>query len=345
MRVLIIKLTSMGDLMHALPALTDAAKAMPEIEFDWVVDQAFADVPLWHPNVRHVIKTAHRQWKKQPVKALFDGRLKAFYHELNADQYDVIVDLQGNMKSAVVSWLRKGDIHGLAKAYCREKPACYAYRYHYAVTIRQHSIEKMRQIMAQVLDYPMPETPADYGVDLTQYALPELKFDLSKRYLFFVHNASWQTKLWPVSHWQQLVEIATEEGYSVLLPCGNDEEYKQAQQIAGDNKAAYALPKLPLNQIAALMSRADGAVCSDTGLAHMAGVAGIPAVTIYGATDAGLIGTYGQGQQYIESDYACSPCYKRQCYRLEAHDGMPVCMENITTTAVWDRLAGRLPAQ
>lgn len=107
MRVLIIKLTSMGDLMHALPALTDAANAYPDIEFDWVVDQAFADVPLWHPNVRRVIKTAHRQWKKQPLQAWKDGRLSKFYQELNAHDYDVIIDLQSNLKSAFVSWLKR----------------------------------------------------------------------------------------------------------------------------------------------------------------------------------------------------------------------------------------------
>lgn len=331
--------------MHALPALTDAANAIPDIEFDWVVDQAFAEVPLWHPNVKRVIKTAHRKWRKHPLVAWRDGQLQDFYRELNAQDYDVVIDLQSNLKSAVVSWLRKGDVHGVTKECCREKPAYLAYKYRHHVELQQHSIEKMRELMSQALNYSLPTSPADYGVDLSKKPLPEVAVDVSKRYLFFVHNASWLTKLWPVTRWQQLVEIATSQGYAVLLPCGNDEEHQQALAIAGQNPAAYALPRLGLDDVASLMSRADGAVCSDTGLAHLAGVVGIPTVTIYGATDSALIGTYGEGQHYIESDYDCSPCYKRECPRSEARHGMPVCMDKIHAETVWDRLAGRLPAQ
>jgi lipopolysaccharide heptosyltransferase I len=345
MKVLIIKLTSMGDLMHPLPALTDAAMAYPDIEFDWVVDQAFADVPLWHPNVKRVIKTAHRQWRKQPLAAWKDGRLKTFYRELNADDYDVVIDLQSNLKSAVVSWLRKGEVHGLDKHHCREKPAHWAYKHHYQVELKQHSIEKLRELMAKVLNYEKPATAADYGVDLNQYALPNLDFELPKRYLLFVHNASWITKLWPLASWQDLVKKAVEQGYSVLLPCGNEEEHQRAQQIAEISDHAYALPRLSLNDMAALTQHAQGAVCSDTGLAHLAAVANISTVTIYGATDTQLIGTYGQQQHHIVSDLNCSPCYKRLCPLDDAVDGQPLCMANIDANTVWHRLERHLPSQ
>jgi len=343
MRVLIIKLTSMGDLMHALPAITDAAKAQPDIEFDWVVDQAFAEVPLWHPNVKRVIKTAHRQWRKEPIKAWQDGRLKNFYRELNAQEYDVVIDLQSNLKSAVVSWLCKGDVSGLDKDCCREKPAHWAYKHQYHIDIQQHSIEKMRDLMAKVLQYDRPQTIADYGVDLSQIKLPELGFELTKPYLVFVHNASWLTKLWPIKSWQSLVNKATEQGYQVLIPCGNDVEYQRAQQIAGVNKQAYALPRQSLNAMAALINQASGAICSDTGLAHLAAVAGIPTVTLYGATDTNLIGTYGNNQQHIVSDFACAPCYKRQCPLPNSVNGAPVCMEKIDVDDVWCKLESVLP--
>jgi len=345
MRVLIIKLTSMGDLMHALPAITDAAKAIPNIEFDWVVDQAFSDVPLWHPNVKRVIKTAHRQWKKQPVSAWKDGRLSDFYQQLNEQDYDVVIDLQSNLKSATVSWLSKGDVHGLDKDCCREKPAHWAYKYRYTVNIKQHSIEKMRELMAQALKYDLADKPADYGVDLSAYPLPRLDFELPDKYLLFVHNASWITKLWPLASWQLLVEKAVEQGYSVLLPCGNDEEYQRAQKIASVSPRAFALPRLSLNDVAAITDKAEGAVCSDTGLAHLAAVAELPAVTLYGATDTMLIGTYGKNQQHIISDFKCAPCYKRQCPLDNAVNGEPVCMENISAQQVWDRLESLLPAK
>ena len=338
MRVLTIKLTSMGDLMHALPAITDAAHAIPDIEFDWVVDQAFSDVPLWHPNVKRVIKTAHRQWRKQPITAWKDGRLPNFYKQLNAQNYDVVIDLQSNLKSAVVSWLHKGDVHGLDKDYCREKPAHWAYKYRYSVNLQQHSIEKMRELMAQALNYQLPDKVADYGVDLSAYALPKLDFVLPANYLLFVHNASWLTKLWPLSSWQSLVEKAVEQGYSVLLPCGNDEERERARQIASISPQAYALPKLSLNEVAAIINKASGAVCSDTGLAHLAAVAGIPTVTLYGATDPKLIGTYGKNQQHIISDVLEKALENPK-------KGEAIGMQNITVEQVWDRLEGLLPAK
>ncbi|PHS24229.1 MAG: lipopolysaccharide heptosyltransferase I [Methylophaga sp.] len=338
MRVLIIKLTSMGDLMHALPAITDAAAAIPDIEFDWVVDHAFADVPLWHPNVKNVIKTAHRQWRKQLITAWRDGRLANFYTQLNGQDYDVIIDLQSNLKSAVVSWLRKGDVHGLDKDYCREKLAHWAYKYRYTVNVKQHSIEKMRELMAQALNYELPDKPADYGVDLSVYDLPKLDFELPKKYLLFVHNASWLTKLWSLSSWQALVQKAVAQDYSVLLPCGSDEEYQRAQQIASVNPQALALPKLSLNEMAAITHKATGAVCSDTGLAHLAAVAGIPAVTLYGATDPKLIGTQGKNQQHIISEVLDKALENPK-------KGEPIGMQNITVEQVWDRLEGLLPAK
>ncbi len=338
MRVLIIKLTSMGDLMHALPAITDAARAISDIEFDWVVDQAFADVPLWHPNVKHLIKTAHRQWRKQPITAWKDGRLPNFYKQLNAQDYDAVIDLQSNLKSAVVSWLCKSNVSGLDKSCVREKPAHWAYKYRYTVNTNQHSIEKMRELMAQALNYNLPDMPADYGVDLSAYPLPKLDIKLPGNYLLFVHNASWSTKLWPVSSWQNLIEKAVASGYSVLLPCGNDEEYQRAQQIASANPQAHALPRLSLNEMAAITHNATGAVCSDTGLAHLAAVAGIPSVTLYGATDPKRIGTYGKNQQHIISDLL-------QQSLVNAKKGEPIGMENITVEQVWDRLKVFLPAK
>ena len=338
MRVLIIKLTSMGDLMHALPAITDAAVAIPDIEFDWVVDQAFADVPLWHPNVKRVIKTAHRQWRKAPIKAWRDGRLSSFYKDLNEQHYDTVIDLQSNLKSAVVSWLSNSEVHGLDKEGCREKPAHWAYKYRYTVNTKQHSIEKMRELMAQALNYNVPDKQADYGVDLSHYSLPKLDFELPENYLLLVHNASWNTKLWPIASWQSLTEKAISAGYSVVLPCGNNEEHQRAQHIASVNPQAFALPRLSLNEMASVTHHARGAACSDTGLAHLAAVAGIPSVTLYGATDPKRIGTYGKNQQHIVSD-------DLQKALINPKKGDAFSMEAITVEHVWDTLQTLLPAK
>ena len=345
MRVLIIKLTSMGDLMHALPALTDAVKAIPNIEFDWVVDKTFSEVPLWHPAVKNVITTAHRQWKKNIIQSWREGLLSQFNQKLNKYDYDLVIDLQNNMKSATVSWFYKGDVHGFDKGYCRERFAYKAYKHRYAIPENQHAINRIRQILSQALAYPLVDSPPDYGTNFEQYDLPELNFVLPEKYLIFVHNASWLSKIWPLTSWQGLINKVVDHGYSVLLPCGTDEEQQRAQQIAAVNEKAHALPRLTLNEIAALTYRADGAMCSDTGLAHLAAVAGTPAQTIYGATDTDLIGTVGRHQHHIVSEMNCAPCYKRTCPRPEAINGEPVCMDEISIETAWHRLRAILPAQ
>ncbi len=345
MRVLIVKLTSMGDLIHAFPALTDAAIRCPEIEFDWVVDQDFAEIPLWHPNVRRVIRIACRRFRRQPLVVWKNSLLSKFYRELNTDDYDVVIDLQGNLKSALISLLRKGSVHGFDKGYCREKPAHCAYEYKYQVGLNQHSIERLRDLMAKAIGYNRPSTPANYGVDLKQCTLPILNFELPNHYLLFVHNASWVTKLWPSSLWQDLVERAVVHGYSVLLPSGNDEEHRRSKHIAKVSGRAYALPILSLNNVVALTKNAQGAVCSDTGLAHIAAICNIHTVTIYGATDTLLIGTYGKNQRQIVSDLSCSPCNKRLCSLGNYNDSQSKCMEEIDARFVWDILESCLYAQ
>lgn len=345
MRVLIIKLTSMGDLMHALPALTDAAQVFTDIEFDWVVDSAFAAVPQWHPRVKRVITTSHRRWRQNWFGHLFNGEIGHFYKALNLDDYDVVIDMQNNLKSALVSLLRKGPVAGLDKYSCREKPAYLAYRHKINVNPNQHAVERMRQIMAKALDYPLPDTEAEYGVDLAHCQLPQLAFELPKKYVMLVHNASWLTKLWPVQHWQALTLKAVEAGYSVVIPSGNDEEYQRALQIAAVSDHAYTLPRLPLDNVVAIMQGAKAALCSDTGLAHMAAMMDKPAITLYGSTDTHLIGTAGHNQQHLITGMSCSPCYKRRCPLPEAKSGMPVCMAEMQPDQVWNRLAAVLQAQ
>ncbi|MGI9284890.1 MAG: lipopolysaccharide heptosyltransferase I [Pseudomonadales bacterium] len=341
-QVLLIKITSMGDLMHALPALTDAAKAIPGVLFDWVADQAFAEIPAWHPAVNRVIKSDHRRWKKNVMASFRNGELKLFYRELNRDNYDLVIDSQNNLKSAAVALLRRigtktGEVHGLDKACVREKPAHWVYTHQHFVDRNEHSITHQRQLMAKALGYPMPSSVPDYGINRSKFYLPDI--ELPERYLFFVHNASWITKLWPEQHWQQLIELAIAAGYSVLLPCGNEEEQQRAKRITAPYAQAHTLPRLSLSALAAIMDKAEGAACCDTGLGHLAGVLDLPSVSFYGPTDAKLIGSIGQHQQHIiaaTESYNCAPCYRKTC-RYEGYE-TSACMQSFSPQGVWENL-------
>ena len=341
-RVLLIKITSMGDLMHALPALTDAARALPGIQFDWVADRAFAEVPSWHPAVNRIIESDHRRWKKNVVASFRDGELKRFYQELNRDAYDLVVDSQNNLKSAAVALLRRlgkkdGVIHGLDKVSVREKPAHWFYTQQHFAARNEHSITHQRRLMAKALGYAMPDSAPDYGIDRSKFQLPDI--ELPERFLFFVHNASWTTKLWPDHHWQQLIETSIAAGYSILLPCGNAEEQQRAEQITAPYPKAYTLPRLSLSELAAIMDKASGAVCCDTGLGHLAGVLDLPSVSFYGPTDARLIGATGQHQQHIiasSDDFECAPCYRKTCV-YEGYE-TSACMQSFSPEKVWSDL-------
>jgi heptosyltransferase-1 len=319
-KILLIKMTSMGDLMHALPALTDAANVFPDIQFDWVVDEAFSDIPLWHPSVNRVIKSAHRRWKKQVSQSFSSGELGNFYRQLNMDNYDYVIDSQSNLKSATVALLRRigktsGNIHGLDRNGVREKPAHWVYQHQYTARRNEHSILQQRRLMANVLGYPVPDSNPNFGIDRIQFQLPAI--DLPENFVFFVHNASWKTKLWPEQHWRELIDLATESGISVLLPSGNEEEQKRAERLSMQHQHVIALPRLSLSEIAAIMDKAMGAVCCDTGLGHLAGVLDLPSVSFYGPTDAMLIGATGLHQEHLiasTTDFLCSPCYKKNCH-------------------------------
>ena len=299
MRVLIIKLTSMGDLMHALPALTDASKEIENIEFDWVVDENFSEVPSWHPNVKSVITTNHRTWRKNLFSTDLLSELKNLKLRLNHTSYDAVIDMQNNLKSAFVSYLTKNLVHGMDKSSVREFPAHLAYKFKYKISKESHAISRQRDLMALSLNYELEENTLDYGVQDHKFEKPEI--DLPDKYLFFVHNASWPTKMWPISYWQELIELAHHEDYMAVLPSGSEEEFDRAQEIASSSSEAIALMPQTLNKTAFIVNNAAGCLCSDTGLAHLSAVLNKPSVTMYSVTDERLIGTRGDNQTHIIS--------------------------------------------
>ena len=299
MRVLIIKLTSMGDLMHALPALTDASKKIPNIEFDWVVDESFSEVPLWHPKVKSVITTNHRSWKKNFFSASLIKELRSIKSSLNNINYDAVIDMQNNLKSAALSFLINGNVHGLDKDSAREYPSHISYKFKYEVSKANHAILRQRQLLALSLNYEFDCKAMDYGIQKNKFEKPD--FELPNKFIFLVHNASWPTKMWSISRWQEMVKIINSKGYKALLPSGSIEEFERAQEIASVSSDALAIQTQSLNKTAFIIDNASGSICSDTGLAHLSALLGKPSVTLYSVTDNKLIGTRGNNQTHITS--------------------------------------------
>ena len=336
----------MGDLMHALPALTDAVSVWPDITFDWVVDESFAEVPSWHPAVSKIFKSAHRRWRREFIQSVRQGDFTEFYKAINADPYDVVIDAQNNIKSSFISLLRKGPVHGMDRDSVAEKPAFLAYRTRHKVNKRFHAITRQRALFAHALEYPLPETEPDYGLKTGIFTKPAL--EISEPYIVLVHNASWTNKLWLQEYWHELIGLADAAGVSVVLPGGSQEELYRADEIAVEHDNAIALPRMSLTDLGGIIQHARGAICCDTGLAHLTAMIGTPAVTMYGPTSADLIGTTGKFQQHLvaqDPPFSCAPCYKRKCTYEGGKTAMGACMAAFTPKTAWKNLLLQIKAK
>jgi heptosyltransferase-1 len=338
MKVLLIKTSSLGDVIHTLPALTDAVQAVPGIRFTWLVEEAYAEIPSWHPGVGRVIPVALRRWGRHPLQAVQSGEWRAFRRQLADTLYDRVIDAQGLLKSAWLALLAKGIRCGPGFASAREWLAAFAYQRRYPIPAakKQHAIIRMRQLLASALDYPCPGGTPDYGLDIQ---LSIINYQLSIPYVLFLHGTVWPTKQWPEAYWIELGRLVNQAGYSVYLPWGNLAEQERAARIAGALERARVLPSLSLQELAAILSVATGVVGVDTGLSHLAAALDVPAVTLYGATNPELTGAWGKWQQNLKADFLCAPCLNRVChYRGPVTAPKPACYSSLSPASVWQAL-------
>ncbi len=329
MRVLVVKMSSLGDVIHTLPALTDAARAIPGIRFDWVVEEAFAEIPAWHPAVDTVIPIALRRWRKHPLRDFRGPEWTRCRAALRKQHYDAVLDAQGLLKSAFVARLVKAPVYGMDKRSARERLAAASYRYKIAVPRDLHAVERIRLLFARALNYPLPTEPGDYAL---RDNLSPSERDLPPSLLFF-HGTARAEKLWPEEHWAALAGLAVQGGYTPWLPWGSEQEKARAERIVAAQEGARVLPRLDLLGLAGMLLEVQGAVAVDTGLAHLSAALDVPTVSLYGPTDTRLIGAYGSNQVHIQSPLGVQ----------DTSDPVAM-MASITPAAVWTELQAILPA-
>ena len=303
MRVLLIKTTSMGDVIHTLPALTDASAAIPGIQFDWVVEEGFSEIPTWHPAVNRVIPVAIRRWRKSLMQTLRNGEWRAFRKKLKSVQYDAVIDAQGLIKSALITRMARGPKFGLNKQSAREPFSARFYDHPQPVAWGQHAVERVRQLFAQSLGYPMPEGQGRFLLEKGPF--PVSKAD-AEPYVVLIHGTTWPSKHWPEAYWCKLASKVNDDGFKVLLPWGNAREKKRAERIAESTANAEVLPRLELAGVASVLAHASAAVAVDTGLGHLTAALETPAVSLYGPTSPNLVGAYGTSQIHLTLDQ-CPP--------------------------------------
>lgn len=336
MRVLLIKTSSLGDIIHTLPALTDAKKIYPDIQFDWVVEETFQHIPKWHPAVNRIFPVALRRWRKQWITELFSGEIFSKIKELRKQQYDVIIDAQGLMKSALVALMARGKRSGLNFKSAREHLASLFYHHRYEVSWTEHAVSRSRLLFAKALNYPCPapHISTDYGIEIKQFP----PFKHSTPYFVFLHGTTWENKHWPESYWISLAKLTVSTGKSVVLLWGNLSEKERAQRIAAAVSNAIVLPKLSLEEVAGVLVTASCVVSVDTGLGHLAAALATPTVSLYGPTDAIRTGLHGQNQIHLSSTFPCSPCLKRGCHYSGEKTIDPPCFVSVSPERVFQQL-------
>lgn len=336
MRVLIVKTSSLGDIVHTFPALTDAINFNPNIQFDWLVEEAFAELPQLHPAVSQVKTIGLRRWRKNWGKAWKSGGIKKYLQALRDTRYDLVIDAQGLIKSALSTALAKGPAVGYDRNSLKERVACLFYRHRYHVDFNAHAIWRNRELFSRALGYRLTKhQPIDYGLRVVSSSKNE---ETTAPYVVFLHATTWASKHWPALYWAELAHIATESGYVVKLPWGSPEERLNAEGIIHQANCGELLPKQALSEMALTLGNASGVVGVDTGLSHMAAALNIPAVAIYGSTNVALTGAQGPKLSLLKSEFKCAPCMKKDCnYEGEALHN-PACYEEISPQRVWSEL-------
>jgi len=341
MRLLLVKTSSLGDVIHALPALTDAAAAMPGLRCDWVVEEAFAAIPGWHPAVERIIPVALRRWRRNWRKSFRSGEIRTFLHDLRSRPYDRIIDAQGLLKSALPTLLARGPGAGYGCRSAREAAAGLLYRRRHSVPRELHAVERIRRLFAAELDYPLPDGEPDYGIRPIGRPV-----DSDHPYLLFLHATTWPSKHWPLLYWAELADLAAAQGYRVLLPWYAPEERLRAERIIQAAQTGELLPREELEGVAQWIGSAAGVVGVDTGLAHLAAALGTPALTLYGPTRIDLTGAVGPRQRNLAVEFPCAPCLSRECsFRFEGEvesEIRPACFTTLPPELVWEALSDQM---
>ncbi|MEX0958190.1 MAG: lipopolysaccharide heptosyltransferase I [Burkholderiales bacterium] len=301
-RILLVKTSSLGDVVHNLPVASDIAVNLPQAEIDWVVEEPFAPIPQLHGMVKRVIPVALRRWRKDLYSMRTWREIAAFRRRLSANRYDAIVDTQGLLKSALVVSCARGRKYGLDWHSSREPLAAF-YHETFRIPWGQHAVERNRKLAASALGYTL-SSPANFAARVPEEwqsrlatRLPGHIADATEgRYAILLHGTSARQKEWPQENWAALGRELHSRGMVSLLPFGSAAEQTRSENLADAIPAALVPPRLELDSLSALLSRATLVVGVDTGLTHLAAALGRPTVGIYCATDPHATGLYGSNR-------------------------------------------------
>jgi heptosyltransferase-1 len=285
-KILLIKTSSLGDVVHNLPVVSDIQAHYPGARIDWVVEEGFQDIPRLHPGVTELFPIALRRWRKTPLAARTREAFRLFRQRLRQEHYDLILDTQGLLKSALIATLAKGTRVGHAWGSAREPLAALAYDRGFRVDRTLHAVTRNRILAGNALGYA-PQGAPDYGIRPAPLALPWLD---AAPYCVLLHATSRDDKLWPEEAWVALGRALHTRGLRSVLPWGSEAERLRGERLAGAIDGAKVAPRLTIPELSVLLGGARAVIGVDTGLTHLAAALGKPVVALYCGSDPGLTG-------------------------------------------------------
>jgi heptosyltransferase-1 len=298
--ILFIKTSSLGDVIHHMPAVTEARKALAHAHFTWLVEEAFAPLVALHPAVDAVLPVAWRRWRRSLYAPATLAEIARSLRAIRAQGYDEIVDSQGLLRTALMARLARGRRHGYDAASVREPLASLFYDRRYAVSLALHAVERNRRLCGLALGYA-PQGAPDFGLDGARFAAA------SGRYAVLLHATAQPGKQWPQTHWIALGKALAGAGFDLVLPWGTEAERARSKQMAAALPRARVPKRAPLDQVAGLIAGAALVVGVDTGLLHLAAALGVPLVAIFAGSKPDLTAPVGSGPLAVLGDHGAPP--------------------------------------
>ena len=303
MRILIIKTTSLGDVVHNLPIVADIKKYYPNALIDWVVEDIFVDILSMHSGINRIIPVAIRRWRKCLLSKQTWIELLQFKYIIQSQKYDYVIDTQGLLKSGLITYLSKSlNKCGYEKSSARESISSIFYNHNYKVPRNIHAVMRNRKLAALALNYTIDNSGLNYGINIPEnHFKSDLIKELPSSFILALHGTSRDSKLWVTDQWITLGKKLQLQGISLVLPWGNEDEKKRAKEIASQVAQALVLPKVGILSLANIIQRSLAVVGVDTGLAHLAVALNKPVIGIYTDTNPILNGLYGENKKKFKN--------------------------------------------
>jgi heptosyltransferase I len=286
--ILFIKTSSLGDVVHHMPALTEARQRRPNARFFWVVEETFAPLVQLHPAVAGVIPVASRRWRARLLAPSTWREISRFRRAVGTRHYDAVIDTQGLLRSALIARFAHGSRHGYDAGSIRERAASWFYDVRHTVARDLHAIARNRMLTGLALGYA-PDGAIDFGLSRDGIAT------VGSAYGILFHATARPEKEWPEASWIALGRLLAGRGSALVLPWGTEVERARSERIAAALPNAEVPDRQPLDRMARLIAGAAFVIGVDTGLLHLAAALGVPVVAIFVGSEPGLTGPMGQG--------------------------------------------------